>query len=49
MLVVGVESTAEHSNWTPSRLEKVTNVDEVQRRGNIAPVSKRIKLVPERE
>ncbi len=44
-----VESTAEDSYWTPSRPEKVTNMDVAQRKGKIALVSKRIKLVPERE
>ncbi len=34
----------EHRYWTPSRPEKVTNVDVAQRKGNIALVSKRINL-----
>ncbi len=40
---------AEQSYWTPSRPEKVTNVDIVQRKGKIALVSTWIKLVPEQE
>ncbi len=40
---------AEHSHWTLSRWETVMKVDVAQRKRNIAWVSKRIKLVPERE
>ncbi len=47
-----VESTAEHSDCTQSRLEKITSGDVARRKGNVAPVrwnGRWIKLVPERE
>ncbi len=41
---MGREIIAEHSYWTPSRPEKVTNVDVAQRKGNTALVSKQTNL-----